>query len=553
MEIQGSVSGINGGLGNTGVFKYVLRDDTAQPADMVSLGQGSDSAGPSKALKEMSLKGGGVEKSLFKAVYHPSDDDPSRPMARHNTPVVIVHGTLTEESSIKSYKDAATHTGHAANLTTYSTIKEGKEIQESGKILSRNINETRLDVTRRHLKKLDRIKANPEALKKYFEIDEKGKGADQVTALLPGVIEGMKSLTEGGDKPLLDTFSTRVRDAEQDLAHKVKESGFGSWEKNPEKRDMVCGKVAAEVMDRIAPRAVLVGHSMGGFLSYALAISPKADLQDKSKFTYDAGNGVSTVITLSSPIKSGVAVPLPTGLVNVGYDLAQKHYLDPMEGTPGMQLAMMNPFFSMWYAFNKAATKETYKNMTLATAMMTNPAIYAKNPGYRQISEGSDFMKEHIQGRSVPDGVTLIAVTNKLDGVSEQERSVADESRPNAHNLDADVQITKEDLKDFMETESRAAHKKMSKYPFEHGEEFRKEVLEDPAKIVRVLHPANYDGVRWRCLKVMEENQEADPSLLRRPEYSQVRQTLQEVASEGIPFKDSPSYLAARILERDKD
>jgi hypothetical protein len=171
-------------------------------------------------------------------------------------------------------------------------------------------------------------------------------------------------------------------------------------------------------------------------------------------------------------------------------------------------------------------------------------------PGYEQITDGSDFIKKYVNDKKVPDGVTVIAISNRDDGVSEQDRSMVDEKQPNAHNLDAEVTIKPEELKNPKSTLATLAHMKMALYPFEHGEEFRKEVLEDPKHITRILNPANYDGVRWKCLSVLKENLEKDPSLFQKPEFKPVLEKIKSVAAEKLPFADSPSCVAQEILDK---
>ncbi|MCE1248974.1 MAG: GPI inositol-deacylase [Firmicutes bacterium] len=474
--------------------------------------------------------------------------------ARNETPVVIVHGTMATQKSIEKYGDGALQTGHPADLTTYMTIKEGEHLQKSGQIVSRNVNEDRMQVTQKHLNDLLPIKNDAQALQSYFGIDEnlyngQGQNVDSLMKLIPGVIGDVANLMVKNREELLGSFSTHTKMIEDKLAKDLKKSGFADSESDPKKKDLVCSKTAAEVMDTVSPKAVLLGHSMGGFVSYTIAMNPKTSLSDKNEFAYDAGNGVSTVITLSSPVAKGVTAPLPRGLANLSYDILDKTMLAPMEGMPGMQFAMLNPFFKSYYDFSKSMTRETLKLTSNNMTTMTNPMTYMQKPGVQQISEGSDFIKKYVQGKSIPEGMTVIAVSNREDGISEQENSVVDEKYPNAHNLDAEVTITAEDLKPTINTRPSLAHVKMASYPFEHGEEFKKEILEDPSHIKRLLEPANYDGIRFRCLSVLQENLNANPQLLETPEYKGVKEKLQDVAAEKLPFKDSPSYLAHQILE----
>ncbi len=466
-------------------------------------------------------------------------------VARNETPVVIVHGTGFGEESISAYKDAALETGHPAELTTYTTIKEGEPMEQSGQLVSRNINNARMEISRKHLEELSSCKDDPEELKEYFGMSSDFYGrhderVDRVVSLMPALIDKMEDLLENDKDELLKTFSGRTKEIEKSLAEHVRKAGYSDKK--------VAARVAGEIMDVIAPKAVIVGHSMGGFVSYTLALNPKAG--DKSDFTYDGANGVSTVITLSSPVGKGVNKTLPGGLANYAYTLLEKNVLDPMETFPGMQFSMVNPFFNMWYSYNKELTKEMYKNSALIGSVYMNPIIHLMKPGYEQITEGSDFIKKYVDNKKVPDGVTVIAISNRHDGVSEQDRSMVDEKQPNAHNLDAEITIKPEELKNPKSTVPTLAHMKMALYPFEHGEEFRKEVMEDPKHITRILDPANYDGVRWKCLSVLKEDLEKDPAMFRKAEFKPVLEKIRSVASEEMPFADSPSYIARQILDK---
>ena len=487
-------------------------------------------------MKEMAAN------SVIKSLTMPSS---SGVMVRNETPVVIVHGTGFGKETISAYEDAALQTGHPAELTTYTTIKEGEPLQKSGQLVSENINNSRMEVSKKHLSDLSSMKDDPEALKDYFGMDDfygrNDERVDRVASLIPGVIDKMEDLLKTDKDELLKTFSGKTKEIEKSLAEQVKQAGYTDKK--------VAAKVAEEIMDVIAPKAVLVGHSMGGFVSYSLALNPKEKAGDKSDFTYDGANGVSTVITLSSPVGKGINKTLPKGLANLTYDLMEKNILDPMETFPGMQFSMVNPFFNVWYSCNKALMKEMYKEVSLMSTYCTNPIIHLMKPGFEQITEGSDFIKKYVDSKKVPDGITVSAVSNREDGISEQERSRVDERQPNAHNLDAEVTIKPEDLKDPRTTRATMAHLKMSKYPFEHGEEFRKEVMEDPKHITRILDPSNYDGVRWKCLSVLKEDLEKDPAMFRNAEFKPVLEKIRSVAAEEIPFADSPSYIARQILD----
>lgn len=491
--------------------------------------------------------------SIYKVLEKPSGDVE----ARNRTPVVIVHGTMADEKSIEKYRGAALETGHPVDLKTYMTIKDGHLLEESGQVLSRQINEDRIQSTGWNLRELKSIKNDPDKLKEYFKLDsnlygDTDKSADQIFKLIPGVIDEINGIMKLPKSELKESFSTRILDVENSLTDRVSGTSFGSQEVNSKKRDEICHKVSREIINSIAPRVILVGHSMGGFLSYTQALNPRQSVDDKDAFRYDGGNGISTVMTLSSPIAKGVANPLPRALYDLSYNLLEKHYLTPLENTPGMQLSMLNPFFAAWYSSSKAMTKQMYRANTEMSAAMMNPMIYAQKPGYKQITEGSGFIRDYVKNRQVPEGVTAIAVSGKDDGVSEQERSRFEGNLPNTHNLDAEANVKPEELTKFISTTPSMAHIKMAVQPKEHWQEFLKENIENPEQIPQLLHRSNDDGFRWNCLQVLLNEVKKDSGFFDKPEFENALNAIRDVADERLPFTDSPSYIAKLILDEMK-
>jgi len=469
--------------------------------------------------------------------------------ARNNEPIVIVHGTMATETSIQKYKDAAVESGHPTDLYTYCSIKEGEPLQKSGQLISEHINTTRIESVKRELERLEPYRDDPLMMKQllsmgndlYGEPDPK---VDALIALVPGVMNRLEALLKKDPRVLAGTYSRATKEIEEQLAEEVAGTGFGDGDKK------IAAKVAAELMDTISPKVVLLGHSMGGFVSYTIALNPRGKGEEENIFTYDGGNGVSSVITLSSPVGKGVPDPLPWGLETLTYDLVDKNMLQPLEKTPAMQIAEMNPFFAAGYAFNKALLKEAMRQSMIATTSMTSPMIWAMKPGVEQITEGSQFIRNYVEGKKVPEGITMISISCKDDGISVQDHSLVDDSQLNAYNLDAHVTVTDEDLKDPRSTRPTMTHLKMAQYPVEHGNQFRHEILENPKHIVRLLDRSNYDGVRWRCLTVLAEDQAKNPDFLSKPEFKPVIAKLREVAAEKLPFTDSPSYVASQILKK---
>ena len=71
--------------------------------------------------------------------------------ARHERPVVIVHGTLVDKKSIEAYRDYALKTGHPVDWQDYQGITDGALLQDSARQVSHNVNQARQELARTHL------------------------------------------------------------------------------------------------------------------------------------------------------------------------------------------------------------------------------------------------------------------------------------------------------------------------------------------------------------------------------------------------------------------
>ena len=480
--------------------------------------------------------------------------NPKVPRARNDTPVIVVHGTMTDKKSIEPYLGPVLDSGHYVKLDTYTSIKEGAALEESGQVLSRDINDDRLRIARWNVDKLKACEGDMDRIKSVLAMDGTLYGPpdpafERVTALLPRVIDRIDGVLDGERAVLLETFSRKMARLEEDLGGQVEATGFAADVADATRRQGICQKVAAEIMDSIVPKAILLGHSMGGFVSYVLAVNPKDPEGTGGSFTYDAGNGISTVMTLSSPIKSGVATPLPPALTHFAFDTYEKTVLAPMEATPGMQFARLNPAFAAWYDLQKEMTRSAWAAASNGASLVGSPLVYLTQPGVREITQGSRFIHEYVEGHHLRPGITGVAFSCQGDGISPAERSTIDDTQMNAFNVKSHVEVTPELLKQRGATFRNIPHIRMAKTPLERGEEFRRQVLENPSLIPKVLDRSNYDGVRWQCASVLLESALRNPERFRTPEMAPVVAALEEVASERLPFKDSPSYLARQILD----
>lgn len=435
------------------------------------------------------------------------------PEARNRRPVVIVHGTLVEKESIEPYKDFALENGHPVDHRTYPNVKDGGYIQESARMVAENVNASRAELAAENLSDLE--SAGRDGWKQFFHIDGNLYGkpdpvADKVLDEVPWLLKQVKRAIKNPDQ-----LSSRLEKVEHQLAERIA---------SPQAE-----KIAAELVDSVAPKAMLIGHSAGGFVAYTLAVNPEE---------YDGGKGVAEVVLLSSPVRKGMPEPLPPAMADMAFYVADKQILRPLEETPAMQLAQLNPFFALSYGMAKTATKTAWAVASQMNTGLQLPAIYAMKPGYEQVTGGSEFFEKYVKDKPIPQGVSVISVTSDVDRMVEPQRAELDESQPNAHNLKVDQQISPEELERERPT---WAHVKMSERPDLFLEQFQENLRENPEQAVRHLHPDNGDGIRYEVLKVLAQEKSLPEDVL---------EAVRQVAAERLPFADSPSALAQKILDR---
>ena len=437
--------------------------------------------------------------------------------ARHERPVVIVHGTLVDKKSIEAYRDYALKTGHPVDWQDYQGITDGALLQDSARQVSHNVNQARQELARTHLAELQG--ADPARLARFFQCDDSVRGRKVAENLEWFVQKAAAEVTS----PDTDTLSSRLKKLEGQLEKRL---GGEEW----------TAKAAAHVTDCLAPKATLVGHSAGGYVAYALALNPEDG--KKSKFPkYDGGLGVGEVVVLSSPIGKGMNFPAPPGLAELPfYQMVESPILQPLEASPLMKLAELNPFFKMGYALSKTATQTAWAMATQMNTALLSPVIFAQKPGYEQVTGFSSFFKESIKGKEVPDGVTVVSVTSKDDRMSLPSHSRIDDTRANAHNFDVDQQISAAELKRERPT---WGHVQMSMKPELFEQQFDQSLLDNPSEAARFLDPSNDDGARYDVLQVLQK--QGSEWLAQQPE---LKQAVARVAAENQPFKDSPSALA---------
>lgn len=464
---------------------------------------------------------------------------PGQPQARNGRPVLLLHGTLVGAEGIEAYKDYALERGFAVDHHTHEGVRDGHPIEESAEQVSREINFARLEIARQNLGQL--MGRDRQGLKEFFKLNDSlyqshDDSAEVVLDLLPTVLRRFEMLLSQPEDKLAGSFSGKLERLEGELAHQLESYGAGRADR--------CAKMAAEIVDSIAPKAVLVGHSAGGFVGYTVALNPETK-PDDDPYTYDGGNGVGEVVVLSSPIGKGMSVPAPPGVAEMPFYLVDSAVLRPVEELPVSQLMRWNPLVDLAYSGSKELARLSFNLATLASVGLTSPLTYAVRPGYEQVMANSDFFKTYVEGKPIPDGVTVLAVTSPLDRMSLEDRSQVDQSQANAHNLSVDMQLDPEQVQRERPTWT---HVKMTEMPETFQQQFAARLLEQPDQTARLLDASNNDGVRYDTLVLLEQQLEAISGWAEQERFAGLKEALQKVADERLPFEDSPSFVAYRVL-----
>ena len=452
-------------------------------------------------------------------------------LARNNRPVVLLHGTLVEKDGIEAYRDFALASGHPVSHKTYQSITKGGRIEKSTELASQEVNLSRAEVARKNLenlKDLDRA-----GLQTAFQLNSELYGqSDPSVALtldrLPAVLSSVDELLSQDEGAISDKLSGQLLRLEADFAKQLAEAGVEGKK---------ASGIADEVLDTVAPKAILIGHSAGGFVAQNMVVNPELT-PDDDEFTYDGGTGIAEALIISSPIEKGLNKPSPPGIAELPFYRYDKNVLQPLEKLPPASIALMNPFISAAYHTNKSLLKSLSAASFMLTASLTGPLTYTLRPGNEQVEEGSEFFKNRVQDKPIPEGVSVITFTSPLDRLVLEDRAALETDESNGHSFSVDLGVTDEDL---IRERPTWTHVLMAERPNEFEQQFNDAVNTDEGRLVRLLDSANDEGVRHRALSMLQE----ETKILNSPN---VQGALEKVAAERLPFEDSASFLAYQLL-----
>lgn len=525
------------------------------------------------------LKTLNADKCCFSGVKNVSFNG-NKVLTPHDNPYILIHGTIVKEDSMFSLRDFLQPKVRNLDLQYYPNITDGKKMEDCGQDVSKNVNRVRIDTTKDKLKDLKKIKDDPEQLKKHFGITKdacsKDCDTEQIVRLLPDVITEIEAIAKRGKKDLLESFSTRVKAVELKLADQLQQTDFGNHDKANKKS--ICEKAAAEIIDVIAPKAVLVGLSMGGLVAHIMALNPKevafdekGQLKDQSKFTYDAANGIAIYSSLGAPVENGTDMD-SAGMREARFDWCDETMLRPIEKFWGGLLSLCPPWLVGKAIFKYNALDFSLKN---DIKPLSNPDHLKEKPALVQMTRDSDFLREYVIGKHAPAGVSNLSYYHPADKFMDIDCVKLNENHANNHNIRVNFDITDEvvdkarsnlsvgeamiatmqmlcgqgiNLKKGQEMiKSLYAHEVVPLEPQEFLKSFEESVLNNPEQSIKMLDLSNSDTLRSQCLDVILKHVQQNPAYLN--DKPQLLETIKQVRTEQMPFESSPSYKAGQILK----
>ena len=456
--------------------------------------------------------------------------------ARDQRPVVLLHGTLVNKDGIASYRDFALRSGHPVSHRTYGSIKNGDRIEDSTELASKEVNRSRAEIATKNVQRFAEM--TDDQLQEAFQLDGGLYGS------YDSDVEVIKGRLADFNQRVAQTLDQKPEKIESGLSGQLKklESGFVDTLSQDGLSEQKASGVAREIMETIAPKAVVIGHSAGGYIAHTLALNPELT-PDQDKFTYDGGNGVGEVLVLSAPIGGGLPKPAPPGIAELPFYNYENTFLRPVENLPVSKLMLKNPLVESTYNTTKGLLRAAARLQFMMITQMTSPIVYAARPGNRQVEEGSEFFETYIKDKPIPEGVSIIGFTSPHDRLSQEERSRLVTEQPNGHTLSVDLGVTEEDLKRERPT---WAHVIMAEKPDSFKAQFQVYLQNDAEAVGRILHRDNDDGVRYEALQMVEQSIGQAPETL----TPRLRRSLEKVAAEAMPFRDAPSAVASSILSR---
>lgn len=434
-------------------------------------------------------------------------------LPRKESPVIFIHGLGVYGDSLKKFSGFAQEAGYQVKIEDYENINNTGSTDASAHLISKDINESRRDATIKQLSEISQIISNEEDLQKFFKVDpslQREKKAKLTSIIKEIVNDAHEVLNNYNDQ----SFSSNMKSVEQSLKEKIKNSDIINCKNESDDYDLLCTKAASDIMETISPKALIVAHSMGAFVANTVILNPDS---------YDGGNGIASALLISGAV-NGKRMSATESLVAREYDATEKN-----GGTNKLTRNEAINAAGQIYQYLENYLKKQYEALENA-------------------HNKSKFFKEKIAGKKPPNNLTVISAYDTKDVVVEASDSKLDLSQNNLHNIEFNRPSTEKEKNNPNAHLNVLIHLKTAASPDLVGQQFVRNILTNSQYAVRAIDKANNESFRYTTLKLLAKQEEKQPGFLMK--QNGVVKKLREVAAEGLPFTDSPSYLAGQILEK---
>jgi pimeloyl-ACP methyl ester carboxylesterase len=443
-------------------------------------------------------------------------------------------------------------------------------------------------------KGVSQIRREAERLDGHFNTDEERAIIDSEYLYSQGMQEGRLSVD--GKKPRqANCINPRPVDLQKicrvegyllAMRQKLAQALQAHWQEaksplSPQERQNLAEKTAQQIIDVIAPRVSLVGHSQGGTVILTALLNALQDpdklndmaSQDPSKLSILPAQGIRNALLLSAPLNGIPEIP------SWGQPL-----LETVEGAasriPGLK---------------EETAASTAKNLIWRAKASDRPAVLEMRAG----SPLTQKLSRQLNSLEQWNG-TVISAFDAKDGYVEPDASrlkTPEGQEPeNFFNLELQnpmipaIPMSPEEalervcrkipklgglalkmaperlrvfLRDFYEQTmvgngngpNVEQHRALLQFPANVTRQVEAQLFEDERNLIRVLDVHNDDGLRQNALKTLLLRLRAEKQLPRQPlreellkKASPLRKAILENAREDLPLTNSASALAQEVL-----
>ena len=456
--------------------------------------------------------------------------------------VLTVPGMFGPKASVEELRDYLASAGHNAHATFVPGIGTAQNMRDSTNWLSSKIDNLRTNAAQQNMTDLmqalkgKKPEAQKKIIQKWFQLDDSALGkkiVDVAHTMLVGDSRFANELTQLNPnanfihkypKGEASRLSSLLKSAREQLTEQLAEDFYEAGSDIGVQNDALI-KTVNRLLDTIAPRVVLVGHSLGGCIS--------------AKTLQDSHDDIGLVISLGSPVNGTEEVPPSLGF-------------------------MEKPFPGLLKGPGTTIIRKTIETLFPAVGQMHKPS--------KTVAA--------LQERAMPFDTTVISVANPEDGLVTPENARYNEDRPNTLNITVSPLLA--EVENLIGDWQQFILKLYSKLPVVH---FTRKLMEKtgsylglshhcglvqnyenywpsngdmmtrvfdgknaPERLGRLLNGDNNDAVRARVLDLMADRVENDPEAQKT--YKALKPVLQQMAANPLPFTDSCAVKAQDLLDQ---